>query len=1636
MKTLKLMFQFSAMRNFVLLTLVFFSSSAAADVTWQMHNLVYGPYGASGSDPRAVCEQEASTWGRFDNGYVSYFSYEPGSSSATCHVNAFNPDTNILGGNRLYLRRRGSCEGDEIFNPETGTCEIQSGKECPAAGNPIHLSGGNKYQEEIDYIGAGAYPLQFVRYYNSNLNYWRHSYSRQLLLARDDTGAVQFSRVEVGDYLLKLPVRVKYISDDGAETRFQGPQTAEGTWGVVLPSVVGDTVWIDYESISGNTEHSLRVALTISPLLTPSDGDAHLDYTGVVSKYELVNTRDETESFGADGRLTSIVKRGGLTHTIGYGSTGLTVSDDFGRTLAIEYGVVPDDSGTTPPGSMPFTLASVELPDGAVINYRSGITDIITINSGNSQTTYSRAGTTEVVYPAGNGLLARTRKYAYSLGSDRSRLISIEDERQVEYVTWNYDSAGRGAGSILAGDVDEYVVDVRQDGTTSVINPLGKESIYHFDVVRGKRRVTSVEGIATPLCDGATRATTYDDNGFVASRTDWKGNQMVTTMNDRGLPDSIIMASGSPQERTMTTTWHPSFRLPVIATTEDTVTQFTYDSVGNVLSRAVTDLEGTETRHTTWSYNAFGQVLAEDGPRTDVADVTTFTYYLCSAGYECGQLQTSTNPLGHTTTFDSYDAHGYPLSMTDSNGVVTLFTYDNRQRLTSLTVDSSTTNFVYDEAGNLTRTTLADGTFTEYVWDDANRLVALADSQGNRIDWVLDNAGNRTQETLKDPQDTIKKSLQRSFDELSRLIDVLPHHGGNTQYGYDTNSNLTSMTDASSRETLRAYDALDRLTSIRDALLGSTQFAYDTQDNITRVTDPEGLVTQYTYNRFGDQLTLNSPDTGLTQYSYDAAGNRLTMTDARNVTVSYSYDALNRLTNVIYPDAALNITYSYDQGVNGVGRLTSITDGSGSTSYSYDARGNVTSLIQTVAGQSYTQTYSYNAADRLTSMQTPGGRVISYNYDTSGRITQVSSEQDGQTEVLANNIARLPFGPMSSMTLGNGMPKTRSYDLDYRVQNITDGGILTRNYGYSPVDNITAITDSINPALSQLFTYDDLDRLDFATGNYGDLSYSYDGVGNRLSLTEDIGGNTQTQSYVYEASSHRLSEITGERAFQYDAVGNTLDNGLATFAYNDRNRMSETNSSSGITTYDHNALGQRVRKANGATETHFLFDLSGRLIAEADGSGVISVEYAYLDGEPLVMWRDDNAPSVPGEITPIAPVGSTDSATPTFEWADEGTTTTYRLLVFDRSVGAFVHNEDYLASAVCVNAVCSVTPPTLTLNFDVNHRWRIRAQNEQGWNDVSPPVYFDYIDAPPGVVTPIAPLVSTTTATPAYEWQDLGNVTDYRLIVVDRVLGTQVHNVLYTAADICSAGVCSVVPNGVTLNFSANHAWRLRAKNSGGWNDVSEPFLFDYVDTPPGAITPLSPLGSTATATPAYEWQDLGNVTDYRLIVVDRALGTQVHNALYTAADICAAGTCSVMPEGVSLIFHVNHVWRIRARNSGGWNDISEPHLFDYVDVPPIDITPIGPMGSISTTTPTFEWAAIDNADEYQLIVFDRMVGAQVHNERHFVGDVCTATDCAITPSELVMNIDDNHVWRVRAGNSGGWGNWTPNQSFDVTGGQ
>lgn len=617
-------------------------------------------------------------------------------------------------------------------------------------------------------------------------------------------------------------------------------------------------------------------------------------------------------------------------------------------------------------------------------------------------------------------------------------------------------------------------------------------------------------------------------------------------------------------------------------------------------------------RATHYTYNTLGLVATIDGPRTDVKDITTYKYDTK------GNRTHTTNALGHVTKITAHDASGRPLTLVDPNGVTTKLAYDPRGRLITRTTKGRMTSFTYDGVGNLTRLTQPDNSFIGYTYDAAHRLIGITDTLGNRIDYTLDAAGNRTKETVEDATGQLTRIHTQVYDELSRLIKDTGAAKQTSGYSYDANGNQTGQIDANLNTTVQAYDALNRPKQVTDALNGVTQYTYDKQGDITGITDPSKLTTTYEYDGLGNLVSQTSPDTGITTYTYDEAGNRLTKTDARGITVTYTYDALNRLTSNHYPDTSLNVSFGYDQGKNGIGRLTCMTDANGVTEYNYDAFGHLLSQSRASGSSTTRFQYGYDNAGRLTSLTYPSGNKILYRYNAQGQVKNLRLvKPDGTTQPLATHIQRLPFGPIKVLKYGSGLNLSRSFDQDYQLTAQEIPGILQGGYSHDPVGNIIDWKDRLDKGQDQQFSYDRLDRLTGASGAYGQLGYDYDATGNRLSLSDE----NKTTTYDYALDSHHLQQILGtvSDTRSYDAAGNTLESLAGDFVYDDTNRLVRFSNADTLAEYAFNGKGERISKTVNGITTRFRYSPEGQLLGEYDETGQPIREYVYLDGQPLAL---------------------------------------------------------------------------------------------------------------------------------------------------------------------------------------------------------------------------------------------------------------------------------------------------------------------------------------------------------------------------------------------------------------------------------
>ena len=856
-----------------------------------------------------------------------------------------------------------------------------------------------------------------------------------------------------------------------------------------------------------------------------------IDVNNQQTGWQLVTRDDDVEVYTLDGRLSSITNRAGQKITLSYDNIKRlnTVKGHFGYELNFSY-----DANNH--------VSSVTLPDGSIYSYG---------------------------YDANNNLVSVTnpdktvRRYVYENAKFIHALTGIIDENGKRFATYSYDTLGRATSSQHAGGAELTTVAYNTDSTATVTDALGNQHGYNFTTQFDVVKPTSVTGTASKGL--GAKAFTYDANGFVASQTDFNGTVTTFVRDAGGLETSRTEAFGTALARTITTAWHSRFRLPIKITAPNRIITLTYDNSGNLTKQTVT--AGADSRTSTFSYNSVGQVLTVDGARTDVNDVSQYAYD------KQGNLITVTDALGHVTQVTAYNANGQPVSIKDANGLVKTLAYDARGRVTSTQIGTEVTAYAYDAVGQITKTTAANGSTITLNYDDAHRLVKVTDQLGNHLNYSLDAMDNRIKEEVYDPKSNLTHSLTSQFDSLNRLAAKIGAEGQTSSYRYDDNDNPVSLTDPLNNKTALSYDALNRLVSSVDPLGKVTKSTYDSNDNLLSVTDPLTHKTGYGYDGLGNALTINSPDTGVTTRSVDDAGNKIETVDARGEKTSYKYDALNRI-STIKSGNNQTISFAYDQGTNGIGHLTQMSDPNGTTRWTYDNHGRINSKTFVVGTLSLVTRYGYDADGQLKTMTYPSGNIVQATYQ-NGLVTAL----DSNGKSLISSVTYQPFGAPAEWIFANGIKTTRDFDLDGRMT-AYDLGDRSRQLSYDVAGRITGYQDT-DMNHNQNFTYDVLSRLvNFSTPS-SQIDYQYDANSNRTNKTS----GTISDDLTLDSASNRLLGITENnnpiKTYQYDAAGNIISDGSYQFTYDGRGRLLNATGSFGTEQYHINGLGQRVAKVKG-----------------------------------------------------------------------------------------------------------------------------------------------------------------------------------------------------------------------------------------------------------------------------------------------------------------------------------------------------------------------------------------------------------------------------------------------------------------------
>jgi RHS repeat-associated protein len=1075
-----------------------------------------------------------------------------------------------------------------VPNQERGEGDPEDGHGVCKAGNPVSLTTGNKYEVAVDFTGTGNLPLSIQRYYNS-LGANNPLYKGVFGQGWSSNLSERIIAVDLSD-----PNNRQVLIENGTGFRLKLTSTNGGPW--------------------------MHENGKIEPFMQEESSGMWLWTNDGVQK-----------SFLRDGELFQIRHPTGETLTFQY-DPAETFASGAMRPKAIVHSSGPQ---LTLEWDTSDRIKKITDPAGLQYVY-----------------TYDSLGNLKsVTYPIAGGLTGSiTYKYEYPGSPQNKNALSgiVYSPDSVEYANFLYGADGRATRSEHTGGADGVTITYTSDSATQLqrktTNAFGKETTYTFELIAGRMRVKSVNGLAHGTCLAANMSYTYDSRGFYDKVTDWEGNVTDYNYNQYGQLTSVTTGFGTSSARTVTFQYHPVFDKPTLIDTPLLETAIVYDDVSGLIKSITqknTASYGIPNQIRKWTFGyefhpgGIVKKISINGPRTDVTDITDYSY---DTGGRLTSISYANAPI-LTVTFSNFDPYGRPRRITYPSGVIRDLTYHPNGSVLTVTdhVDGTErkTAFTYYPNGDLQSARYADGSTLDYSYN-ARRLAAIVDDANRRRLFQYDLGSNLNREEIwreetgmvfvpTDPncdpmsppfpecpgtwqQQTVDKLVfeaDMAFDSLSRLTQITRGSGQIERFTYDKNNRQKGIIDGFSRTTSIAYNVHDEVsgTTYRDS--GVSQVTYDANGNIRGVKDALGKWTYFDRDGFGQAWKVTSPATDVpVEYTYDEAGNLLTKKDARGKITTYTYDSLNRLVS-IKPGAMSAMTFEYDADRKGF--LYRVTDEAGTHTFTRNEAGEIRTRTDVVAGTTLTTSYTYDTMGRVNVMTYPSGLNVDYDYDPLGEVENVRTWKTGlSARDVVRNIEHMPWGPIEEWQFGNGETRRSGRDLSYRRTNLLSGSHISTYFGYDANGNIKQLG---SPAV-RTFSYDEMDRLAGHTGPDGTFLYDYDLNGNRLWHKR----NGVTTTYSYNANKTRLTSRTGgiSEVREYDANGNTTRIGSQYFDYNDDDRIWRYRFGTQTVTYKYNAFGERMLKQVGSTATRYVYD-GPQLLHERTGSTLR--DYIWVEGE-------------------------------------------------------------------------------------------------------------------------------------------------------------------------------------------------------------------------------------------------------------------------------------------------------------------------------------------------------------------------------------------------------------------------------------
>lgn len=649
-----------------------------------------------------------------------------------------------------------------------------------------------------------------------------------------------------------------------------------------------------------------------------------------------------------------------------------------------------------------------------------------------------------------------------------------------------------------------------------------------------------------------------------------------------------------------------------------------YDKFGNRIS--VTERDGSTISRSYDSHSRLAKQLTPEGAlskytwdehnrllttsvcdfrdRLNPGDPVVVSYTYESTGANPNPI-TMTDGNGHTTEY-SWDEYGNLLSVTDPTGVRTTYTYNARQELISITNGvGDTVHLEYDKHGRIVQVRDALGHVTATHWNSAGQLASVTDAAGSR--WSLTYPELAPEEL--DVPAFVRQSDTHRVRDTSRPMGQLPvsltdPYGHVTHFEYNNGNQITAVTDPLGRTNRAVFDAWGNMVKTINALGAVTNYEYDGLSQLIAVTDPLGARSEFDYDLAGEISQITDATGVVTHRTVDRRTGKETTSSGGILGSSFRH--VDYLGRVIIEGENNTQNFTSSQPVrrasqNSKSSSASPRSGETVTEFTaYDAAGNP---VETLDAHGGLTRRTYNAANRLIREVSAAGRTQTFDYDQAGRLRRigVGLSVPEQKPAVSENVEWEEPTAWAYTTL--------TYDAASRI--------IARTYP----DGTTEHT-----------TYDALGRIVRVQHGARTATYAYDRCSRLIRMSDNSAGNRR---FIYDAAGQLVTAVDalGYRThFEYDAAGQmvrTLDatGQVTTYIYDAAGQLIRTVKGAGSTaeitsTYTYDAAGRLLSENNGERTRAYSYDYQGGgLLASLSVNGVCAAEYSYSPGVSSVGHR-------------------------------------------------------------------------------------------------------------------------------------------------------------------------------------------------------------------------------------------------------------------------------------------------------------------------------------------------------------------------------------------------------------------------------